>query len=61
MAYEDELRLVGELITVIGAVVILVLEVSETAIQFQVSSRKILLTRQTWICAHYLVGLICLV
>lgn len=47
MAYEDELRLVGELITVIGAVVILVLEVSETAIQFQVSSRKILLTRQT--------------
>lgn len=52
MAYEDELRLVGELITVIGAVVILVLEVRETAIQFQVSSRQILLTRQTWICAH---------
>lgn len=32
MAYEDELRLVGELITVIGAVVILVLEVRETVI-----------------------------
>lgn len=61
MDYEDELRLVGELITVIGAVVILVLEVRETAIQFQVSSRQILLTRQAWICAHYLVGLICLV
>lgn len=27
MTYEDELRLVGELITVIGAVVILILEV----------------------------------
>lgn len=30
MTYEDELRLVGELITVIGAVVILILEVRET-------------------------------
>jgi len=30
VTYEDELRLVGELITVIGAVVILILEVRET-------------------------------
>lgn len=30
MTYEDELRLVGELITVIGAAVILILEVGET-------------------------------
>lgn len=37
MAYEDELRLVGELITVIGAVVILVLEVRET-VSYAVSS-----------------------
>lgn len=29
MTYEDELRLVGELITIIGAVVILILEVRE--------------------------------
>lgn len=37
MTYEDELRLVGELITVIGAVVILILEVRET-VSYIVSS-----------------------
>lgn len=37
MTYEDELRLVGELITVVGAIVILILEVKET-VSYIVSS-----------------------